>query len=141
MQGRQIIRFIQLAMENEVMKKLLFILCVSTLLAACGGDDQDKSQGKVQEKAQDATAKVEATAPAPTIKSSAPPVTNATVAKEVDGSMFVDHTRDIKEFQLRRSLFGVESLIENNKQQGVDTKELESQKDDLVKQIKDLISG
>jgi hypothetical protein len=141
MQDRQVIRFIQLAMENEVMKKLLLILCMGTFLTACGGDDQDKSQGKVQEKAQDATARVEATAPAPAVKSSAPPVTNATVAKEVDGSMFVDHTRDIKEFQLRRSLFGVESLIENNKQKGIDTKELESQRDDLVKQIKDLISG
>src|SRR5690606_35093147 len=129
------------AMENEVMKKLFLILCMSTFLTACGGDDQDKSQDKAQEKAQDATAKVEATAPASTVMSSAPPVTNATVAKEVDGSMFVDHARDIKEFQLRRSLFGVESLIENNKQQGIDTKELESQRDDLVKQIKELISG
>lgn len=123
------------------MKKLLFVLCMGAFLAACGGDDQDKSQGKVQEKAQDATAKVEATAPAPAVKSSAAPVTNATVTKEVDGSLFIDHTRDIKEFQLRRSLFGVESLIENNKQLKLDTKELESQRDDLVKQIKKLISG
>lgn len=116
------------------MKKLLFVLCMGAFLTACGGDDQDKSQGKAQEKA-----KTEAVAPK--IKSSAPPVTNATVAKEVDGSMFVDHTRDLKEFELRRSLFGVESLIEINKQQKLDTKELESQRADLVKQIQDLISG
>ena len=116
------------------MKKLLFVLCMGALLVACGGDDQDKSQGKAQDKT-----KTEAVAPK--IKSSAPPVTNATVAKEVDGSMFLDHTRDLKEFELRRSLFGVESLIEINKQQKLDTKELESQKTDLVKQIKELISG
>jgi len=87
------------------MKKVLFVLCMGALITACGGDDQDKSQGKVQEN-------VKAETSAPKIKSSAPPVTNATVAKEVDGSMFVDHTRDLKEFELRRSLFGVESLIE-----------------------------
>ena len=111
------------------MKKLLFVLCMGAFLAACGGDDQDKKE----------KAKTEAVAPK--IKSSAPAVTNATVAKEVDGSMFLDHTRDLKEFELRRSLFGVESLIEIHKQQKLDTKELEAQKADLVKQIKDLISG
>jgi hypothetical protein len=121
-------------MENQEMKKVLFVLCMGALITACGGDDQDKSQGKVQEN-------VKAGTSAPKIKSSAPPVTNATVAKEVDGSMFVDHTRDLKEFELRRSLFGVESLIEINKQQKLDTKELESQRAELVKQIKDLISG
>ena len=116
------------------MKKVLFVLCMGALITACGGDDQDKSQGKVQEN-------VKAGTSAPKINSSAPPVTNATVAKEVGGSMFVDHTRDLKEFELRRSLFGVESLIEINKQQKLDTKELESQRAELVKQIKDLISG
>lgn len=120
-----------------MMKKLLFVLCLGVFIAACGSDDQDKAQGKAQEKAQEKAME----APAPTAKSSAPPVTNATVAKEVDGSMFVDHTRDIREFQLRRELSGVETLIESNKQQKLDTKELESRRDELVKQIKDLLAG
>jgi hypothetical protein len=130
-------------MEMQMMKKLLVVLCVGMLVAACGGEDQDKSPAQARQKAQD-TAKTEATTPAATataVKSSAPPVTGATVAKEVDGSMFVDHTRDIKEFQLRRELSGVESLIENNKQQKLDTSELEARRDELVKQIKDLLAG
>jgi hypothetical protein len=53
----------------------------------------------------------------------------------------IDHARDIKEFELKRSLSGVESLIEDLKAKGADTSELEAQKKDLEQKLAEVQGG
>ena len=51
-------------------------------------------------------------------------------------NMAIDHSADEKEFNLKRSLWGVEAMIEDYKANGYDTADLEKQKADLEKELK-----
>ncbi len=72
--------------------------------------------------------------------SSAPTDTPATSAL-VTGSGGIDHAQDIKEFELKRSLSGVESLIEDLRAKGADIGELEAKKKDLEQELGAFKSG
>lgn len=66
----------------------------------------------------------------------------AATSAPVTGSGGIDHTRDIMEFELKRSLSGVESLIEELKAKGADiSEELEAQKKDLEQKLAAFKSG
>jgi len=65
----------------------------------------------------------------------------AATSAPVTGSGGIDHAQDIKEFELKRSLSGVESLIEDFKAKGADISELEAQKKDLEQKLGAFKSG
>ena len=50
----------------------------------------------------------------------------------------VDHSKDVKEFELRKSIAGKESLIEHYKENGWDTAELEKELADLKDKLESL---
>lgn len=50
----------------------------------------------------------------------------------------INHARDLQEFELKKSLSGVESLIGDLKAKGVDVSKYEAQKADLEKKLKAL---
>ena len=110
------------------MRNLLIMMCVAVLISGCGEDEKSKP------------ASATATTKSSPAESAAIPVGPA-VSKKIDGIMIVDHARDEKEFELRRSISGVVSMINTNKEQGLDTAELEAQLTELQKQLKALISG
>lgn len=51
----------------------------------------------------------------------------------------IDHTRDAKEFELRRSLWGAEDLIAQYEQAGHDTAELKALRSKLIADLKALL--
>lgn len=53
----------------------------------------------------------------------------------------IDHAQDIREFDLKRSLSGVESLIEDLEAKGADTSDLETKKKELEQQLAAFQSG
>ncbi len=55
------------------------------------------------------------------------------------GHGVIDQTRNVKEFRIRRSLWGVRSLIKDYKKHGYDTSKLEARKAELEQQLKDLL--
>lgn len=78
-----------------------------------------------------------AMAPAPAASSPAPA---GSMAKAESGKT-IDHTRDLKEFRIRKSLAGVEALIEDYKAAGRSTDDLEAQRDELQKKLAALTAG
>ncbi len=76
----------------------------------------------------------------PDTASSAPTDTAAPSALTT-GSGGIDHAQDIKEFELKRSLSGVESLIEDLKAKGADISELEAKKKALEQELGAFKSG
>lgn len=107
------------------MKNFLIVVFATLFLTACGGDEDE--QGKPEKKA---------AAPA-TQKE----MQSATGGKQKEEMMVVDHTMDEIEFELKRSLGGVERMIEQYKEEGIDTAELEARKKELEKKLKELVSG
>jgi len=65
----------------------------------------------------------------------------AVTSAPMRGSGGIDHTQDIKEFELKRSLSGVESLIEDFKAKGADISQLEAQKNDLEQKLEAVKGG
>lgn len=51
----------------------------------------------------------------------------------------IDHTRDAKEFELRRSLWGVDDLIAQYEQNGHDTAELKARRSQIIADLKALL--
>lgn len=51
----------------------------------------------------------------------------------------IDQTQNEKEFKLRRSLWGVQTLIDDYKKHGYDTSRLETRKAELQQQLQDLL--
>lgn len=107
------------------MKHILIIVVATFILAACGGDEQGTSEKKAA-----------TSAPQKTMQSS----DNAADGKKMDEMMIVDHSMDEIEFEIRRSLNGVKRMIEQYKEEGFDTAELEAKKEKLEKELKDLLS-
>jgi hypothetical protein len=106
------------------MRKLLIIIAFSGMaLAACSGGDSGSGAP--------ATAPAAAAAPAPAAMPSA-----AEFASGV-----IDHSRDEKEFELRRTLGGVDRMIEQYKADGYDTTDLQSQKAELEASLSQLLNG
>lgn len=65
-----------------------------------------------------------------------------TMSEKADQAMkVVDHTLDEAEFELRRSINGLERIIESYKEQGVDTSEAEAEKSKLEKQLQELLAS
>ena len=65
-----------------------------------------------------------------------------TPAQKMESSsstMIVDHTKDEKEFILKRELWGVEAMIEDYKQHGYDTADYEKRKAELEKELNNLM--
>lgn len=101
------------------MKQYMSLVSVMIFAATLSGCGEQKDTG------------TEASDTASTAATSAP----------ATGSGGVDHMQDIKEFELKRSLSGVESLIEDFKAKGADVSELEAQKKDLEQKLGALKSG
>lgn len=98
------------------MRTIIAVCAMGFILSACdkGQEPAGQPAGSMEE------------APAPQMKASYDNVT-------------VDHTKDEMEFNLKRSLWGVESMLEDYKQKGLDTAELEQQKAELEKELSTLM--
>ncbi len=116
------------------MKNIFVTLFIAGLVTGCGGDDADQSKTAA------ATAPAETASSAPAV-AEGPGEISPGVYKLIDGIMIVDHARDEKEFELRRSISSVESLLESAKKAGQDTAELQARLGELQKQLKDLLAG
>ena len=105
-------------------KVLIYISFVLLLLGGCSGKSNAPTSS--QSKAMSTPA---AAAPA-----------NATgpfASKLAHG--VIDQTRNAKEFRIRRSLWGVQSLIDDYQKHGYDTSRLEARKNKLEQQLKNLL--
>lgn len=107
------------------MKHFLTFLFAVLFLVACGGDEQGTAEKKAATSAPEKTMQ-------PAMKSSE--------SMGSDKMMVVDHARDEIEFELRRSLNGVKRMIEQYKQDGYDTAELEAKKQKLEKDLQEFLS-
>lgn len=108
------------------MNKYVIVAGIAALLGAgCSGDKGAPAPATGEQ------ATAGAAAPA---MEAAPPV-----AESALGSGVIDHTRDAKEFELRRSLWGVESMIELYQQNGHDTADLQAQRSKLIADLKALL--
>ena len=116
------------------MRNLFLIMSVFIFLAGCGEDDKKSSQS-ASAPTKPAATSAQPSSPAPAKGSS------TGVFKMVDGIMIVDHTRDEKEFKLRRTIGGIKNMISSYKEQGLDTKELEEKLAEKEKKLKKLVSG
>lgn len=114
------------------MRNLFVMVCIIIFAAGCG-DEGNESQSTP---ATSATTGSSSSTPADQI--TIPP--GPAVSKMIDGISIVDHSRDEKEFELRRSIGGIKSIIANYREQGLDTADLEARLAELQKQLKDLIS-
>lgn len=78
----------------------------------------------------------------PAEKTGAAPATSAgqpaAMAKRPSGPGVIDHTQDEREFELRRSLAGTERMIQQYREDGHDTSELEARKAELEKKLQQL---
>ena len=101
--------------------KLLFVGLLTFVLASCSGD---KSEEKVSKEAMPA-------------ESSAP----MEKAAEVEISGTIDHSRDEMEFMLRRSLAGVDRMIEQYTADGYETADLEESKAQISSELDKFMSG
>ena len=105
------------------MQRLLMVMAAAALMLT--GCSDDKAGGTaMKEKAPAAPA----TAAAP-----------AAPAKPKLPAGAIDHTRDVKEFELRRSLGGVERMISTYEEAGHDTTELKARKAKLEQELGKLL--
>lgn len=108
------------------MKKYPSLVSIMMFAATLSGCGEQQSTG---------------TQPSDAASTSGAAATN-TASAPVTGSGGIDHTRDIMEFELKRSLSGVESLIEELKAKGADiSEELEAKKKDLEQKLAAFKSG
>lgn len=112
------------------MRNLFILICIAVFITGCG-DEGDESRPQSTSATTTSSSTSELFAPIPL---------GPGVSKMIDSISIVDHNRDEKEFELRRSIGGIESMIQSYKEQGLDTVELEAQLSELRKQLKDLIS-
>lgn len=56
----------------------------------------------------------------------------------VDGTFYVDQSKDVKEFRLRSHLAGLERMIDQYKKDGYDASELESEKAQVEQDLTNL---
>ena len=73
-------------------------------------------------------------------KASSPAPAKQAAATAASGRV-IDHAKDAKEFRIRRSLAGVESLIEDYKAAGHSTDKLEAQREKLQKKLAEITGG
>jgi len=106
------------------MKKQTLLAVLAALSVAACGNDHASSQ----------KASTKSTAAAQSAALEAPPMRESKLASGV-----IDHTRDAKEFELRRSLWGVESRIEMYKASGYDTAELQAERTKLITELRALL--
>lgn len=114
------------------MRYLFIMMCIAVFITGCG-DDENKSRSK-------STSAMTTTSPADSSSDQSSIPLGPGVSKMINGISIVDHSRDEKEFELRRSIGGIESMIKGYKEQGLDTAELEKQLAELRKQLMNLIS-
>jgi hypothetical protein len=83
--------------------QIILLITASLLVAACGKDDAGQSQ--------------KAAAPAPAASEAvtelAPDVKDTVEGMPGDGTRYIDHAKDEIEFGLKKSLAGLESLLED----------------------------
>jgi len=89
----------------------------SILLSACG-DDGDTAKTGMTEKAES--------------------MAETAQTEMQEGMKVVDHTMDEMEFELKRSINGLERMIEQYKEEGFDYSDLEKKKKELEKELKNL---
>lgn len=106
------------------MKMMKYVLLAITAFAltACGGDDKAAS-----------TATKEATAPAAMAESS--------MAADNEYGRTIDHSLDEVEFELRRSIGGLDRMIAQYTADGYATDELEAQKVEMSANLDALLGG
>ena len=100
-------------------RQILFAILAAAAVGACS-DNKAPAPESRQEAAADTAAS----------GSGVPPM-----AESALGSGVIDHSRDAVEFELRRSIWGLDSLIEHYEKQGYETAELEQQRRELIEQL------
>lgn len=100
--------------------RLFLVLMASLLLSACGddGDTSKTEQAGMAEKAES--------------------MAESAKSEMQEGMKVVDHTMDEMEFELKRSINGLERMIEQYKEEGYDYSDLEKQKKELEKELDNL---
>lgn len=89
-----------------------FIMCFIVSACGKGKEPEGKVSGAMEE------------APAQVMQDS-----------DSSGMKVVDHTKDEKEFKIKRELWGVEDMIEDYKQHGYPTADLEKRKAELEQEL------
>lgn len=108
------------------MRVLITSILFCFLLAACGkGEEGSMAPSKSSEKASSGEM-------GGMMDSGSDAFANG---KTVDGTFYPNHDKDAKEFEVRSSLAGVKRMIENYKEEGYDTSELEKRKAELEKKL------
>lgn len=108
--------------------RLLLLVGMAFMLGACGQDDEAGSQQDTMD-----------AAPATDAAGETERATGLKPGEDYKLNV-IDHSQDIKEFEVRRSIAGVESLIEHYKENGWNTRELEKELKDLRKKL-DKVTG
>lgn len=110
----------------------LLLIAGALMLSACGKEDDGAGMGGDEGQASDwdgaGVAEV----------SSSGTVQDSGLGYEY---VVVDHSKDVKEFELRRSIAGKESLIEHYKENGWDTAELEKELQELQNKLEEEVSN
>ncbi len=101
---------------------LVLLAIIAFAVSACGNDDKA-----------DVSATTEASAPA------APAMTDSMATD--DEAVIIDHSRDAAEFELRRSIGGLDRMIEQYTADGYATDELEAQKAELSASLDSLLGS
>jgi hypothetical protein len=119
-------------------------LFAAALLFACGGEEEggeaEGAMAQATEAVQEAADEMKEAAGA-TMEAAGETMEMAEEAmapSEPYEIVVIDHSKDEQEFRIKKSLAGVESLIEDVKAAGGDVSDLEAQKADLEKQLESL---
>ncbi len=118
-------------MSSKIITRLALAGCI-VLLGACSGEQSSAPK-------QQAATAPEPAASAPAASEAEPAMAEAAPeapAEPVSPGEMIDHSADVVEFELKKALAGVESLIDDYTESGIDTAELEKKKEELLAQLK-----
>ena len=123
-------------MSSTTIKYLALAASVA-VLAACSGEQSSAPTGQQAAEEPAGAADSAPAAQAPEMAASEPEAP----AEPVSAGEMVDHGADVMEFEIKKALAGVESLIEDYTEEGIDTAELEEKKDELMAELEQLQNG
>ena len=116
-----------------MMKKIMISVLLGVFawtLAACSGEQADSSSAPAASSSSSAPAP-SASAPAEMAEEAMESASETMDSASREYGQAIDHAADEMEFQIKRSLAGVESLLSDYAENGFDTGDLEAQKADL----------
>lgn len=108
------------------MIKIAILAIIALLMSACGDDK---------------TASAPATESTTMSESAMAETSSDSMASEEEYGLTIDHAADVAEFELRRSIGGLERMIEQYTADGYATDELEAEKAELSAKLNTVMEG